>query len=83
MQKNSSNEILEIKGSSGVAGAWGFHHYLKYYCNCHVSWEADQLNLPKSLPDVVLKITANDWFVTHCVYFVIIILLNNLNSASF
>lgn len=61
LQKNSSSDILEIKGSSGVAAAWGFHHYLKYYCNCHVSWEADQLNLPDSLPNVVLNVTANDW----------------------
>jgi len=30
--------------------AWGFHYYLTQYCNCHVSWDADQLNLPANLP---------------------------------
>ena len=30
---------LAVHASSGVAAAWGFHHYLKYWCGCHVSWD--------------------------------------------
>uniref|UniRef100_A0A1B6CZE1 Alpha-N-acetylglucosaminidase n=3 Tax=Clastoptera arizonana TaxID=38151 RepID=A0A1B6CZE1_9HEMI len=60
--KYESNNTVQIIGSSGVAVAWGFHHYLKYYCKCHVSWEADQLNLPEILPAVNLSIVANDRF---------------------
>ncbi|KAJ8976546.1 hypothetical protein NQ317_011809 [Molorchus minor] len=55
------NGIVVITGSTGVAAASGFNHYLKYYCNAHISWEANQLNLPE-LPDVDIKITLNDRF---------------------
>ncbi len=40
-----------IRGSSGVAMASGLHWYLKYYCQCHVSWCGNQLALPGPLPD--------------------------------
>lgn len=51
---------VKIIGTSGVAAASGFHTYLKYYCNAHVSWEGVQLNLPDSLPDVNDTKTSND-----------------------
>ncbi|XP_047117354.1 alpha-N-acetylglucosaminidase isoform X1 [Schistocerca piceifrons] len=60
--KESDSEIVRIIGTSGVAAAWGFHHYLKYYCGCHVSWEATQLNLPQALPEVNITITSRDRF---------------------
>lgn len=60
--KHENNNTVEIIGSTGVAVAWGFHHYLKYYCNCHISWEADQLNLPIILPSVNISVVANDRF---------------------
>ena len=34
---------VHIVGSTGVAAAWGLHHYLKYYCQAHISWETSQL----------------------------------------
>lgn len=37
-------------GSTGVAVATGIYNYLKYFCNCHVSWSGDQLDLPRPLP---------------------------------
>lgn len=40
----------QIKGSSTVALAAGFYHYLKYYANCSVSVGAAQLALPATLP---------------------------------
>lgn len=40
--------------------AWGFHYYITKYCNCHVSWDGDQLNLPKVLPDVSVRISSLD-----------------------
>ncbi|XP_076052880.1 N-acetyl-alpha-glucosaminidase isoform X2 [Oratosquilla oratoria] len=51
-----------ITGTTGVAAAWGLLHFLKYSCNCHVSWEADQLKLPSSFPAVQLTVTSNDRF---------------------
>ncbi|XP_059081789.1 alpha-N-acetylglucosaminidase-like [Tigriopus californicus] len=43
---------MVVRGSSGVAVVWGIHQYLKHECQCHVSWEFDQLNLPEVLPKV-------------------------------
>ena len=39
-----------LRGTSPVALASAFNHYLKYNCNAHLSWQGDQLNLPERLP---------------------------------
>ncbi|KAG7172873.1 Alpha-N-acetylglucosaminidase-like [Homarus americanus] len=56
------NGSVDVAGTSGVAAAWGILHYLKYYCNAHVSWEADQLDLPETLPSAQFNVTSNDRF---------------------
>ncbi|XP_076231245.1 N-acetyl-alpha-glucosaminidase [Calliopsis andreniformis] len=53
---------IEIVGTSGVAAAWGLHYYLKHYCNVHISWEGNQLELPNTLPDAYVNVTSNDRF---------------------
>nr|CAD7395903.1 unnamed protein product [Timema cristinae] len=60
--KLANEDQVAITGTSGVAAAWGFHHYLKYHCMCHVSWEADQLNLPAALPAANITVTSADRF---------------------
>ena len=40
----------QVKGTSTVALAAGFYHYLKYTANCSVSVGAQQLELPSALP---------------------------------
>ncbi|XP_973259.1 alpha-N-acetylglucosaminidase isoform X2 [Tribolium castaneum] len=55
-------DLIQITGTTGVAAATGFNHYLKYFCNCHVSWETTQLKVPEVLPEVNLTITLNDRF---------------------
>ncbi|HNX53403.1 MAG TPA: alpha-N-acetylglucosaminidase [Pontiellaceae bacterium] len=47
---------IVLRGSSGVAAASAYYHYLKEFCRCHVSWNGDQLNLPAVLPAVSRKI---------------------------
>lgn len=54
------NETILITGTSGVAVASGLNYYLKYYCNCHISWDGSQLTLPSNLPDVDVLIKFND-----------------------
>ncbi|CAH1105605.1 unnamed protein product [Psylliodes chrysocephalus] len=54
--------IINIVGTSGVAAATGFHHYLKYFCNAHISWEVSQLELPEELPAANITISFNDRF---------------------
>ncbi|XP_046664926.1 alpha-N-acetylglucosaminidase-like isoform X2 [Homalodisca vitripennis] len=60
--KSENDSIVEIEGSSGVAAAWGFHHYLKYFCNCHISWDDNQLNLSSVLPPANVQKVAKDRF---------------------
>lgn len=44
---------MTITASTGVAACKAFYHYLKYFCNCHVSWDGTQLKtLPLDLPEV-------------------------------
>ena len=44
---------LVLTGTTGVAAAWAFHHFLKYFCNAHISWMGNQLDtIPKLLPAV-------------------------------
>lgn len=58
LRSDSDHKVLAV-GSSGVAAAAGVYSYLKYYCNCHVSWSGDQLRVPQPLPPItgVLRIS--------------------------
>ena len=43
-----------LSGNNGVALASAFNYYLKYFCNCSISWgrngSGDQLKMPDTLP---------------------------------
>jgi alpha-N-acetylglucosaminidase len=60
--KEDGQITVTIVGTSGVAAVWGFHHYLKYHCFCHVSWDSDQLALPEDLPPVNITVVSPDRF---------------------
>ncbi|NQT38150.1 MAG: alpha-N-acetylglucosaminidase, partial [Planctomycetes bacterium] len=47
---------IVVRGSDGVAIASGVNWYLKYYCQCHLSFNGDQLDLPETLPVVGEKV---------------------------
>ena len=53
---------VRISGESGVSVAWAFHHYLKYYCHSHISWETSQLSLASPLPEVNTSLTSQDQY---------------------
>lgn len=62
-----------IRGNSCVSMAMGLNWYLKYSCNCHVSWCGSQLNMPDSLPPVEAKIRRTAWakyryFLNYCCF---------------
>lgn len=62
-QLSSANDgNIQINGTSGVAVAMGFYHYLKYFCNGQRTWAGQQTQLPESLPAISspIKITTND-----------------------
>lgn len=57
--RSTKNNRIVASGSSGVAVASGIYNYMKYFCNCQVSWSGDQLALPRPLPRLsgVLRIS--------------------------
>lgn len=65
--RSTKNNKIVATGSTGVAVASGIYNYLKYFCNCHVSWSGDQLALPRPLPKLtgVLRINTQHRSVTH------------------
>ncbi|XP_061667163.1 alpha-N-acetylglucosaminidase isoform X2 [Syngnathoides biaculeatus] len=62
--RSTKNNKIVATGNSGVSVASGIYNYLKYFCNCHVSWSGDQLDLPRPLPKLsgVLRINTQHRF---------------------
>lgn len=62
--RSAKNNKIVATGSTGVAVASGIYNYLKYFCNCHVSWSGNQLNIPRPLPQLagVLRISTQHRF---------------------
>ena len=58
LQSHSDGKI-QITASSGVAASAGFNYYLKYWCNCHVSWSGVQLSLDTVLPKIDTPVRVN------------------------
>ncbi|XP_059151903.1 LOW QUALITY PROTEIN: alpha-N-acetylglucosaminidase-like [Physella acuta] len=60
----STENGIEVTGTSGVAASIGFYYYLKYYCNGQRTWAGQQTELPPTLPVITtpIKITTNDKF---------------------
>ncbi|CAM1154262.1 NAGLU (predicted) [Pycnogonum litorale] len=58
----SDGDHVTIIGNTGVSASWGLHHYLKYYCWCHVSWSGVQLNVPVKWPKANITVASNDRF---------------------
>jgi len=52
----SAGDKVVVRGSTGVAIASGVNWYLKYFCHCHLSFNGDQLDVPRPLPRVPEKI---------------------------
>ncbi len=47
-ESNGSSALVQVKANTGVAAAWGIHHYLKYSCGCHFSWDTIQTGCRQS-----------------------------------
>jgi alpha-N-acetylglucosaminidase len=61
VKKSEDDTKVYLKGSSGVAAAWGLNYYLRYFCNCQISWEYHkQLKIPNPLPNVYINIASQD-----------------------
>lgn len=58
----TSNGVLNIRASSGVAAVWGFNYYLKKYCKSQIAWQVKRVLIPNPLPDADEMVVANDRF---------------------
>jgi len=68
-----SDDKIVIRGNTGVAMATGLNWYLKHYCHRHVSWYANELELPDPLPEVVPEVRRISWaryryFLNYCCF---------------
>lgn len=64
---------IVLRGNSGVAIGAGLNWYLKYYCQCHYSLKARQMDLPRPLPRVpakVRQVSQEQWryFLNYCCF---------------
>ncbi len=69
----SQGKKIILRGNNGVAMASGLNWYLKYYCQCHYSLKARQLQLPRPLPAVqpkVRRVSQDRWryFLNYCCF---------------
>lgn len=53
---DSKNNKIVLRGTSGVEIVSALNWYLKYFCNSHISWCGNNLQLPKKLPLVENRI---------------------------
>lgn len=52
LRKTNNSAVLRIEASNGVSACKGFHHYLKHFCNAHLSWDGNQLPTLEEFPVV-------------------------------
>ena len=70
----SDNGKILIKGNNRNSLAVGLNHYLKYYCQTHVSWYAsDSVVMPAQLPEVETPVILrskckNRFFLNYCTF---------------
>jgi alpha-N-acetylglucosaminidase len=69
----SKDGRIVLRGNNGVSIASAFNHYLKYSCNCDLSWCGMQMRIPKRLPvlsEKVRRVTphAQRAFFNYCTF---------------
>jgi len=69
----SKGDKIVLRGSSGVAIASALYHYLSEFANCQITWNGTNLNLPKKLPVVPIKIRKNTpytyrYYLNYCTF---------------
>lgn len=59
---------VHISGDCGVSITSGLNHYLKEYCNVHVSQETTQVNMPENIVEVSEKVYKDTPFEVRYAY---------------
>ncbi len=69
----SENNKIVLRGNNGVSVASAFYYYLKEYCNCQITWNGTNLDLPEQLPEVEQKIHKDSpyeyrYYLNYCTF---------------
>lgn len=70
--ESRDNKIV-LSGNNGVSIASALYYYLKEYCNCQITWNGTNLNVPEQLPAVPEKIHKNSpyeyrYYLNYCTF---------------
>ena len=75
LEKLSSGDKITVLANSGVSAAWGIHHYFKYFCGWHFSWDTTRTGikiqklyyyaLEKGILDEGLQMKDGSFFLMH------------------
>ena len=57
----TERKVLTVTANTGVAAIWGINHYLKYFCNSHISWDTTRIGKLKSLA-LLFKLVVGDLY---------------------
>ena len=49
----SDKRELTVTANTGVAAIWGLNHYLKYFCNSHISWDTSRVGRLLEFPFIL------------------------------
>lgn len=71
--RSTADGRIAVRGNDYTSMAYGFHHYLKNYCNRQLSWENMVVELPDTLPAIaepVRRESRADWryYLNYCTF---------------
>lgn len=52
----SRNNKIVLRGNNGVAVASALYYYLTHFCQCQITWNGTNMNIPKRLPRISKKV---------------------------
>ncbi len=52
----SRNNKIVLRGNNGVAVASALYYYLTHFCRCQITWNGTNMNIPKRLPRISIKV---------------------------
>ena len=70
---SSDGDKIQIAANNRISAATGLNWYLKYFCNCSLSFCEDQLNLPTRLPKIKEKVRKStsltrNFYMNYCTF---------------
>jgi alpha-N-acetylglucosaminidase len=69
----SRNEKIVLRGNDGVAVASALYYYLTHFCHCQITWNGTNLNIPKPLPRISIKVHRSSpyryrYYLNYCTF---------------